>query len=1670
MNPIFTGPSRKHESVEARVLDLLQGRVASTLDLDALVQEFAKEYSYPVRSCDLNRGDCDSVSNVFADFLEDKGIKSHLLQGEGFVPPLGRDAEPLYLQLTGDLAFQKTPDKGLVHVVVQVEGGQVVDLTGRQFGSEYAEPIYSLSEFKQRWQHVSRAHRSERRVNKIRQMLLRGMLASSNWTTPEAATHLADTVENRVIAWRKTGRYWTNAEPITLYHGTTEDRLPSILEKGILFGNYALQYAYAKQIADIRREGKRGIVLEVTAPPGSIYPVFHGPPHIRTDSLSIAKPIRTFNVVEAASKKASLSPLEIFKGLRTPENDYDLSLWPNKTGDWFPELGYSLGWWDYEWDSIGGMLIKGQHGNDEEIQIAERIADRTSEATDRDGQYRWETKGKATKAAKEMIREILAYRQRSKTASQVIVTGPHPDKGGLSTSSNALVFRAQVGDAKAGYLLLDWGHDPRSLSVASVYTEPDFRRQGVSSHLHDAAWDYARKIGVLFKSGWVVSQENQHYWEKLEQAGHAVPHTDSYGTSWVRTATTPTDIHNLADELDIPWDDDPDFMAFCEQTVGEQHLDDMTPEDLDEVADAMQQSKTASPIIHPHTHPSYQPTGKEIWTITAHPKDGGRYGEIRATIQESPNPIGFLDWIQDKDGTHIGMVSVSEKFRRQGVATQMYKRLFQELGITKSDLLSAHQTEDGRLFRENARLGAHVDIAPLIKALRAVSDILEEARRLYDGDATEYLAWMEKHIDPLVEAVRDVDAAFTGKTMLRGSSDAHNVREVLEVGRHWEVYLSDGGYSRLVLHGPSERGPVMHFDPGLAGPTAKPLWDALVQQGYGTPGGHIKMAATGEPCAPQAQGVAWISPDGRWYDVPYGIGHGTWVIDQIVYTMGLFHRDWREYVTVPKAVEAMALAFEYQPKPDKVTTVVLVPPVYKTNASVQRFLSENGLVPNKPIPPDLNIRQVESVISDYEYDTGNKGIRLIERRVSDPLEIKQEEMRIALRKDDRLRGAISDSAYDKLFELDWIRVANVWAISLGEKTSEAAGDTWCEHLLRCISPGVDVEQQVVHIDGWGSLKGKMPVVEAVEALCSKPMQEKFWARVNGSRTASQRVFYRGRPTDRSLRLNGDGVLWLALSPDVAQSYGDEHWHTGGTGALWTVTLKPAAKIVDLSDLSNPVVQELKEKVSEIRTYTFGAISDEEWPSFADFGILEGYPWVSGFLKSRHVSGVLLRDSHNEMDHPSVALLTLSAIAEASVELFDRAARRVAAKYQKKKTIKTKDGDDMVVYEYSDRQVQNRDKEKAERLEKLRHSIDDLMGQVRKDIGDKDPKKRLTALAVALIDSTFERVGNSESADEGHFGVTGWLKEHLSFNGGKAKIKYTGKSGVDHVREITDKKLVSALKGCCEDKKPSDPILSFGKDDSEGLVKITSQDVNEYLKPYEISAKDLRGHHCNAQMKSKLKEVRKKGPKLPTDKKEREKLLKDEFKEALEATAEIIGHTPAILRKSYLVPGLEDAYLKDGTIMDKLKKSSIRVASLYLIADDPCNTGGISAAWITPEGRVHRIKGGMTHGEWAYEFLVKDHEEIREGGDPREWLLEAGWVRMSNYSSVEARAYPALSEKVMQATVGITLGCAVRKQDDPEHKIIYLSQGQHNSYLSLVDFVREWGGKKAEERLFEGLGQ
>lgn len=238
--------------------------------------------------------------------------------------------------------------------------------------------------------------------------------------------------------------------------------------------------------------------------------------------------------------------------------------------------------------------------------------------------------------------------------------------------------------------------------------------------------------------------------------------------------------------------------------------------------------------------------------------------------------------------------------------------------------------------------------------------------------------------------------------------------------------------------------------------------------------------------------------------------------------------------------------------------------------------------------------------------------------------------------------------------------------------------------------------------------------------------------------------------------------------------------------------------------------------------------------------------------------------------------------------------------------KKKEESGNITYIYDEKHVKARNKKKAERLKKLSKSLNKVRSQVKKDLTNEDERTRLAAIAVALIDETFERVGNRYSAaDMKHYGATTWLVKHVKFSGSTATIKYVGKAGVKQKKVVKTPKVVSALKKLCQGKKPSD--LVFETED----FTLTDNNVNQYLRPFDITAKDIRGLHANVEVAKQLKKMKK-----GKDEKER----KAAFKEAVENAAEIVGHKASTLKNQYLVPGFEEKYIASGAIVGPKKAS------------------------------------------------------------------------------------------------------------------------------------------------------
>lgn len=215
-------------------------------------------------------------------------------------------------------------------------------------------------------------------------------------------------------------------------------------------------------------------------------------------------------------------------------------------------------------------------------------------------------------------------------------------------------------------------------------------------------------------------------------------------------------------------------------------------------------------------------------------------------------------------------------------------------------------------------------------------------------------------------------------------------------------------------------------------------------------------------------------------------------------------------------------------------------------------------------------------------------------------------------------------------------------------------------------------------------------------------------------------------------------------------------------------------------------------------------------------------------------------------------------------------------------------------------IEARWKKKKESIENLSNNIRKLKVNVSKDIQSDDEKDALTALVVAVLLQTAERIGNDESAREGRVGVTGFTKEHISISGNTVSLDYHGKTNVHHEKSFTDERVSNALKRAI---KNSSSKYIF--ETSDGF-RIKSDRVARYLKPYAMKSKDVRGFLANKYTVEKLNKI---------EPEETDKKRKKQLNAILKKVAEKVGHKAPTLKKHYLIPELYDEFVQRGKIID-----------------------------------------------------------------------------------------------------------------------------------------------------------
>lgn len=213
----------------------------------------------------------------------------------------------------------------------------------------------------------------------------------------------------------------------------------------------------------------------------------------------------------------------------------------------------------------------------------------------------------------------------------------------------------------------------------------------------------------------------------------------------------------------------------------------------------------------------------------------------------------------------------------------------------------------------------------------------------------------------------------------------------------------------------------------------------------------------------------------------------------------------------------------------------------------------------------------------------------------------------------------------------------------------------------------------------------------------------------------------------------------------------------------------------------------------------------------------------------------------------------------------------------------------------------REARKVKRLARIAEALPRLRSGVKRDLAmDADGRRQALALAVALIDRAYIRVGcDAYARADGGRGAATLLKRDVQIDGSRVQLNFRGKGGKAITCDFDDAVIAKVLSALT--RLPGRRILQYRGEDG-AVRKVGSAEINSYLREtagVAISAKDLRmlaGSALAAEILIKVEPA-------PQDRAKRRQLAA-----VMRAVAEQLGNTPAVARKSYVHTIVIDAFM------------------------------------------------------------------------------------------------------------------------------------------------------------------
>lgn len=233
------------------------------------------------------------------------------------------------------------------------------------------------------------------------------------------------------------------------------------------------------------------------------------------------------------------------------------------------------------------------------------------------------------------------------------------------------------------------------------------------------------------------------------------------------------------------------------------------------------------------------------------------------------------------------------------------------------------------------------------------------------------------------------------------------------------------------------------------------------------------------------------------------------------------------------------------------------------------------------------------------------------------------------------------------------------------------------------------------------------------------------------------------------------------------------------------------------------------------------------------------------------------------------------------------------------------------YRYHSQWRAQRDEHKFDRLADFAAKLPAIRDAVERDLARPGlSREKVLAAMVSILDRTFMRVGDERyRRDNGSFGLTTLRTRHVRVSGDRIRLRFRGKSGKEHDVALADRRLARVVRRCLD--LPGYELFQY-IDDGE-MRRICATDVNAYLQEIsgaDYTAKDFRTWGATVIATVLLTRY---GPSATASERTRT------VNRALRAAAHALRNTLAVCRKSYVHPGVADAYMADALPARRLKE-------------------------------------------------------------------------------------------------------------------------------------------------------